>query len=43
MDGYSLTQDLRTANYDFPILMITAKERIEDKKKGFLAVHVRNL
>ncbi|MFF2911144.1 response regulator transcription factor [Paenibacillus sp. NPDC057934] len=37
MDGYTLTQDLRSANYDFPILMITAKERIEDKKKGFLA------
>lgn len=37
MDGFTLTQDLRSANYDFPILMITAKERIEDKKKGFLA------
>lgn len=35
MDGYTLTQDLRSVNYDFPILMITAKERIEDKKKGF--------
>lgn len=36
MDGYTLTEDLRTANYNLPILMITAKERIEDKKKGFL-------
>jgi DNA-binding response OmpR family regulator len=36
MDGYTLTKELRDANYDFPILMITAKERIEDKKKGFL-------
>lgn len=35
MDGYTLTEDLRAARYDFPILMITAKERIEDKKKGF--------
>lgn len=37
MDGYTLTEELRASNYDFPILMITAKERIEDKKKGFLA------
>jgi DNA-binding response OmpR family regulator len=37
MNGYTLTEDLRSANYDFPILMITAKERIEDKRKGFLA------
>jgi len=37
MDGYTLTNELRTARYNFPILMITAKESIEDKKKGFLA------
>jgi DNA-binding response OmpR family regulator len=37
MDGYTLTQDLRRANYNFPILMITAKETFEDKKKGFNA------
>lgn len=35
MDGYSLTEDLRAADYNFPILMITAKETIEDKRKGF--------
>ncbi|MGL5514194.1 MAG: response regulator transcription factor [Sporomusa sp.] len=35
MDGYELTEDLRGANYNIPTLMITAKERIEDKKKGF--------
>ena len=35
MDGYTLTQDLRAANYNLPILMITAKETYEDKKKGF--------
>lgn len=37
MDGLTLTENLRDAHYDFPILMVTAKERIEDKKKGFLA------
>jgi two-component system OmpR family response regulator len=36
MDGYTLTNELRTSKYDFPILMITAKESFEDKKKGFL-------
>ncbi|WP_315118540.1 response regulator transcription factor [uncultured Clostridium sp.] len=35
MDGYTLTENLRSSNYNLPILMITAKERIEDKKKGF--------
>lgn len=37
MDGYTLTEDLRTAKYNLPILMITAKETFEDKKKGFNA------
>lgn len=37
MDGYTLTQELRTARYYFPILMITAKGSIEDKKKGFMS------
>jgi two-component system OmpR family response regulator len=36
MDGYTLTNELRTSKYNLPILMITAKESIEDKKKGFL-------
>jgi len=35
MDGYALSSDLREAGYDLPILMITAKETIDDKKKGF--------
>ena len=35
IDGYDLTKDLRASGYDMPILMITAKESIEDKKKGF--------
>lgn len=36
MDGYSLTEQLRDAGYDFPILMVTAKETIKDKRKGFV-------
>ncbi|SDK38930.1 response regulator transcription factor [Natronincola ferrireducens] len=36
MDGYTLTEALRKSNYNLPILMVTAKETLEDKKKGFL-------
>mgnify|MGYP001767309728 CR=1 FL=1 len=36
MDGYSLTEQLREAGFDFPILMVTAKETIKDKRKGFV-------
>lgn len=36
MDGYDLTESLRTANYTLPVLMVTAKESFSDKKKGFL-------
>lgn len=35
MDGYALTKELRDANYNLPILMVTAKDTFEDKKKGF--------
>lgn len=35
MDGYTLTEELREAGYDFPVLMVTAKETIKDKRKGF--------
>lgn len=35
MDGYELSKDLRETGYDLPILMITAKETIDDKKRGF--------
>lgn len=35
LDGYELTNELRTSNYNMPILMITAKDTIEDKTKGF--------
>jgi len=37
MDGYTLTKELRDANYKIPILMVTAKETFEDKRKGFVA------
>jgi len=37
LDGYSLTKELRDANYEVPILMVTAKETFEDKRKGFSA------
>lgn len=37
MDGYELTRQLRHANYDLPILMVTAKETFEDKQEGFVA------
>lgn len=37
MDGYQLTKELRGANYMLPILMVTAKETIDDKREGFLS------
>lgn len=37
MDGYELVKELRTANYMLPILMVTAKESIDDKREGFLS------
>lgn len=37
MDGYELIRQLREANYSLPILVITAKSAISDKKKGFHA------
>ena len=35
LDGYSLTRELREANYKIPVLMVTAKDDFEDIKKGF--------
>ncbi|MGM0167555.1 hypothetical protein IGI39_002539 [Enterococcus sp. AZ135] len=35
MDGYELAESLREAEYDLPILFITAKDSFEDKKRGF--------
>ncbi len=36
MDGYEFTQELRTANNDLPILMVSAKQLPADRKQGFL-------
>ena len=36
MDGYELTTLLRETNNNLPILMVSAKQLPEDKKKGFL-------
>ncbi|NLX77349.1 MAG: response regulator transcription factor [Clostridiaceae bacterium] len=36
MDGYEFTRVLRESNNNIPILMVTAKEAPEDKKKGFI-------
>ncbi len=36
MDGYELTKELRDCNYKLPILMVTAKQMPEDKRRGFL-------
>jgi len=35
MDGYELTGELRNANITIPVLMVTARETLEDKRKGF--------
>lgn len=37
MNGYTLTQELRDAGYTMPILIVTAKETLEDKRQGFQA------
>lgn len=36
MDGFQLTTELREADYQLPILMVTAKETAAEKKRGFL-------
>jgi len=36
MDGYIFTRTLRESNNNLPILMISAKQLPEDKRKGFL-------
>lgn len=37
MDGYAFTKEIREFNQDLPILMVSAKQLPEDRKKGFLA------
>lgn len=36
MDGYELLEQIRSAGMDMPVLMVTAKQTLSDKKKGFL-------
>ena len=36
MDGYEFAKTLRDADCSLPILMVTAREKIEDKRRGFL-------
>lgn len=36
MDGYELTSSLREANANLPILMVSARQLPEDKRRGFL-------
>lgn len=35
LDGYSLTQELRDADMNQPVLMISARETLADKREGF--------
>ncbi len=35
MDGFELVKELREAGYEIPVLMITAKGSMDDKKAGF--------
>lgn len=34
-DGYEFVRSLRAAQYNMPVLFVTAKDTFEDKKKGF--------
>ncbi|WP_320953500.1 response regulator transcription factor [Enterocloster bolteae] len=36
MDGYEFTRQLRETHFSLPILMVTAKQLPEDKRKGFI-------
>ncbi len=36
MDGYELTQTLRASNSQIPMLMLSAKQKSEDIKQGFI-------
>lgn len=35
MDGYELTKELRAANMQLPILMVSAKQEAKDRRMGF--------
>lgn len=34
MDGFELLRQLRSSGYDFPVLIVTAKQALPDKKQG---------
>ena len=36
LDGYELLKQIRESGMDMPVLMVTAKQTLSDKKKGFL-------
>lgn len=36
VDGYELTKDIREF-YDIPVILLTAKDQLQDKEKGFLS------
>ena len=35
MDGFALTQEIREAGMQIPVIMVTARDTLEDKRKGF--------
>ena len=37
MDGYELVSELRSAGYQIPVLMITAKGSFDDMRQGFFS------
>lgn len=37
IDGYEFTETLRSANEELPVIMVSAKQQAEDRKKGFHA------
>jgi two-component system OmpR family response regulator len=37
MDGYQLIKELRSSKYNTPILLVTAKGEIRDKREGFIS------
>ena len=39
MDGYEFTKALREADNNLPILMVSAKQLPQDKKKGRIKLH----
>lgn len=36
LDGYELLRQIRESGMDMPVLMVTAKQTLADKKRGFL-------